>query len=79
MNGAWSNFSRRVEGPVLNRRIEITALRRDGAEFPVELTITPLKTGDTWTFSAFIRDIHRAAEKLRKRIYCATRRLNSRT
>jgi PAS domain S-box-containing protein len=45
------------EGAVLNRRIEMTALRRDGREFPVELAITPLKLGQTWTFSAFIRDI----------------------
>ena len=45
------------QGRVLNRRIEITALRRDGSEFPVELTITPLNSGDSWTFSAFIRDI----------------------
>ncbi len=50
-------FFKTGQGRVLNRRIEITALRRDGAEFPVELTITPLKSGDTWTFSSFIRDI----------------------
>ncbi len=50
-------FFKTRQGPVLNRRIEITALRRDGTEFPVELTITPLKSGDTWTFSSFIRDI----------------------
>ena len=62
-------FFKTGQGAVLNRRIEITALRRDGAEFPVELTITPLKTGDTWTFSAFVRDISerkRAEEKLRE-------------
>jgi len=41
----------------VNRRIEITALRRDGSEFPVELTVTPLESGHTWSFSAFIRDI----------------------
>jgi PAS domain S-box-containing protein len=51
------HFLRTGEGAVLNRRIEIIALRRDGSEFPVELTITPLKSGDTWTFSSFIRDI----------------------
>ncbi len=45
------------EGAVLNRRIEITALRRDGSEFPVELAITPLRAGDRVTFSAFVRDI----------------------
>ncbi|MGH8568153.1 MAG: ATP-binding protein, partial [Gammaproteobacteria bacterium] len=44
-------------GPVLNKRIEITALDRQGREFPVELTILPLRLGDTVLFSAFIRDI----------------------
>jgi PAS domain S-box-containing protein len=45
------------EGRVLNRRVELTALHREGHEFPVELTITPIKLGDTISFSAFIRDI----------------------
>jgi len=45
------------EGPWLNKRIEIAALHRDGHEFPVELTISPLQSGKTFTFSAFIRDI----------------------
>ena len=62
------HFLKTGQGPVLNRRIEITALRRDGTEFPVELTITPLKSGDGWTFSSFIRDIttrRQAEEDLR--------------
>ncbi len=45
------------EGPVLNRRIEITAMRRDGKEFPVELSICPLKVGASYRFTAFIADI----------------------
>ena len=45
------------EGPVLNKRIEITALHRDGHELPVELAISPAKVGDHWTFSAFLRDL----------------------
>jgi PAS domain S-box-containing protein len=44
-------------GPILNRRIEITALRRDGREFPVELTVAPALSGERTVFSAFIRDI----------------------
>ena len=57
------------EGPVLNRRIEITALQRDGVEIPVELAISPAKLGTEWTFSAFIRDLSEqknAAEALRR-------------
>lgn len=45
------------EGPILGRRIEITAVRRNGFEFPVELQVMPLKLGEEWFFSAFIRDI----------------------
>ena len=42
---------------VLNRRLELTGLHRDGHEFPIELSITPIKTGDAVSFSAFVRDI----------------------
>ncbi|MCS6294303.1 MAG: PAS domain S-box protein [Nitrospira sp.] len=45
------------EGPVLNKRIEITGLRKNGSEFPVELTIIPIKLEGTTIFSAFLRDI----------------------
>lgn len=56
-------------GPILQRRIEITAVRRSGIEFPVELEVAPMKLGQDWVFSAFIRDItesKRAQEKLRQ-------------
>jgi PAS domain S-box-containing protein len=45
------------EGPMLHKRIELTALHRDGHEFPVELSISPLQLGEYTIFSAFVRDI----------------------
>jgi PAS domain S-box-containing protein len=42
---------------VLNKRIEMTALHREGHEFPVELAITPIGFGEDLLFSGFIRDI----------------------
>jgi PAS domain S-box-containing protein len=45
------------EGPLLNRRIEIVALRRDGSEFPVEVSIVPYQIDGKWEFSGFVRDI----------------------
>lgn len=45
------------DGPVLNQRIEITGLRKNGSEFPVELTIIPIQLEGTTIFSAFLRDI----------------------
>ncbi|UUZ73931.1 PAS domain S-box protein [Polaromonas sp. P1(28)-8] len=45
------------EGPILSQRLELTALHREGREFPVELSITPMLLQGEWTFSAFLRDI----------------------
>ena len=45
------------QGPFLNKRLEITALHRDGREFPVELTISPTRWYDKIEFCAFVRDI----------------------
>jgi PAS domain S-box-containing protein len=45
------------EARVLNQRIEVTALHRDGHEFPVELSITAIRSGGAVTFSGFARDI----------------------
>ncbi len=65
------------EGPILGRRIEITALRRDGHEFPVELTVTPARVGGTVVFNAFLRDLsqYRAAEARREAEHAVTRSL----
>lgn len=55
-------------GPVLNQLVEMNALRRDGTEFPVELSISPVKTGAATSFCGFITDIterKRAEEQLK--------------
>lgn len=56
------------EGPVLNRRIEVTAMRRDGAEFPVELSVTASDQFGDPLFVGFLRDIsERQAQSDRQR------------
>ncbi len=45
------------ESRVLGKRVEMTAVRADGGEFPVELTITQLDVGGTPTFTGFVRDL----------------------
>jgi len=51
------NYLKTGHGPVLNSRIEITALKKSGEEFPIELTIFPLKFKEEHYFTAFVRDI----------------------
>ena len=50
---------------VLDRRLELTGLHRNGATFPVELTITRIGLPGLPTFTGYLRDItdRRAAEK----------------
>jgi PAS domain S-box-containing protein len=45
------------EGPVLNRRIELPAVRANGEEFQVELAVTPIQLDGLLIFTAYIRDI----------------------
>lgn len=45
------------KGPVLNQRIEITAMHKDGREFPIELAIIPIESKGVKSFTAFARDI----------------------
>lgn len=51
------HFLETGRGPLLNKRIEIAACHRDGHEFPVELTVSPIRLGNLWVFNAFVRDI----------------------
>ena len=44
-------------GPVLDRRIELSALKADGSEFPIEMTISALPDDAHWTFHAFVQDV----------------------
>lgn len=52
-----ARFLETREASVLNKRVELTALRRDGSEFPVEATITPQRLDDGLVFNAFLHDI----------------------
>ncbi|HEX4734567.1 MAG TPA: EAL domain-containing protein [Thermoleophilaceae bacterium] len=50
------------EGPVLRKRIELSALHRDGHEFAVELSISPVRYSSGVTFHAFLHDISERKE-----------------
>jgi len=51
-------FHQTGSAPIVNARLELTALHRSGREFPVELTITSPSRGENgFFFGAFLRDI----------------------
>ncbi|WP_421934325.1 PAS domain S-box protein [Phenylobacterium sp.] len=50
-------FLKTGEGPLLGRRIEVTAIRKSGAEFAIELSISPVNMDGSIFFLGFIRDI----------------------
>jgi PAS domain S-box-containing protein len=45
------------DGPLLNRRVEVTAVHKAGHRFPVELVIWPAGSGPETVFNAFAHDI----------------------
>jgi PAS domain S-box-containing protein len=56
-NEGLRHFLATGEGPVLNQRIELTALNREGRLFPIELTIRAIRRGGRHVFTAFMHDI----------------------
>jgi PAS domain S-box-containing protein len=45
------------EGPIFGERLELTAMRADGSEFPVELAVSRADVPGQPVFTGFIRDI----------------------
>ncbi len=56
-NHKLKHFLKTGESSLLSKRIEVTAMRANGSEFPIELVIAPIRNGDVLFFNAFIRDI----------------------
>ena len=60
-------FQATGEGSKLNKRLQLQAIRKDGSEFPVELTINVINNATDVEFCAFLQDItdrKRAEESL---------------
>jgi diguanylate cyclase (GGDEF)-like protein/PAS domain S-box-containing protein len=51
------NYLKKGAGPLIGRRIEMSALRSDGQEFPVELSISAVNIKGVPHFTAYLRDI----------------------
>ena len=78
----FARFLATGDGPLLDQRIEVMALRRNGEEFPLEITIRALKLPHGHLFAAFCRDIterERAAQELKEAYDDLERRVTERT
>ena len=62
-------FAKTGEGAVVDKTLEMTARRQDGTEFPVEISISGIRTKEEWHAVGIIRDIterKQAEERLRE-------------
>jgi len=62
---AFRRFVETGESHLHGRRLEMEALHRDGSEFPVELTISGVRSETGYTFNAFLHDISERRESER--------------
>lgn len=56
-DSGMKRFNETGKGPVLNQKIEITAMRKSGEEFPIEMAIIPVESKGEHSFTAFLSDI----------------------
>lgn len=52
-----SNYLETGKSTIMNKRMQLTALHKNGRSFPIEIVISPIKTTQGAIFTAFIRDI----------------------
>ncbi len=57
-----AHYLAKGEGSILGRRLEMPAIRADGTEFPVELTVTRIPLKGPPMFTGYLRDITQRKE-----------------
>ncbi len=66
----WGRFRETGQGPVIGHTLEMSALRKGGEEFPVELSISSVAIDGRWHATGLVRDIseRRRAEAVRREL-----------
>ncbi len=55
--GSWTSYVSESSGPPIGTEIELNGLRKDGGEFPVEISLSPIETEQGILLSNAIRDV----------------------
>ena len=55
--GKFSRFTKTGHGTAIGATLELSALRRDGSEFPVELSLSSVRIKNGWHAVGIVRDI----------------------
>ncbi len=67
LGAAFPKFLKTGEGPLIGKTVEVAALRKDGVEIPVDLSLSAFRREDGWHSMGILRDIterKRAEENL---------------
>ena len=55
----FERFKKAGKGPLINKMIELTAIKKNGTEFPIGLSLSATKASGSWLSIGIVRDISR--------------------